>query len=221
ICMLYGVSMTSAISAGVIMAGTPAAIAVMSWLFLGERVAPRLWVAAGCAVLGLGVLAFARPDVAAQGPGVGITRPGAPWLGNLLVFAAVLCEAGYTVIGKRLSGALGSRRIASLINLWGLALMTPFGAYIALRFDFAAVGAGTWSLLVFYALSASVVVVWLWMTGTRRVPAAQGGILTVMLPISAALVGVFALGETLGLMQMLAFVLALFGVLLAWRTRSP
>lgn len=220
ICMLYGVSMTSAISAGVIMAGTPAAIAVMSWLFLGERVAPRLWLAAGCAVLGLGVLAMTRPDAPAPGgAGGAFARPGTPWIGNLLVFAAVLCEAAYTVIGKRLSGALDAKRIAALVNLWGLVLVTPFGAWIAWRFDFSSVGGGTWSLLVFYALSASVVVVWLWMTGTRRVPAAQGGILTVMLPISAALVGVFALGERLGPMQALAFALALCGVLLAWRTR--
>jgi drug/metabolite transporter (DMT)-like permease len=36
-----------------------------------------------------------------------------------------------------------------------------------------------------------------------------------MLPVSAALVGVFALGEPLGGIQLLAFALALAGVLLA------
>jgi EamA domain-containing membrane protein RarD len=36
-----------------------------------------------------------------------------------------------------------------------------------------------------------------------------------MLPISAALVGVFVLGERLGGLQLLAFALALLGVLLA------
>ena len=54
-----------------------------------------------------------------------------------------------------------------------------------------------WLLLVFYALAASMGTVWLWMTGARHLPAAQGGIFTVMLPISAALVGVLVLGETL------------------------
>ena len=38
--MLFGVSMTSAVSAGVIMAAIPAVVAVLSWLFLRERVAP-------------------------------------------------------------------------------------------------------------------------------------------------------------------------------------
>jgi EamA domain-containing membrane protein RarD len=36
-----------------------------------------------------------------------------------------------------------------------------------------------------------------------------------MLPISAAVVGVFVLGEQLGSMQLLAFTIALLGVLLA------
>jgi drug/metabolite transporter (DMT)-like permease len=93
----------------------------------------------------------------------------------------------------------------------------------AWSFDFAGVQPGIWVLLVFYSLAASVWTVWLWMTGLKAVPAAQGGVFTVMLPVSAALVGVFALGEHLGIVQLLAFVLALAGVVLATlpvRTRA-
>lgn len=223
ICMLFGVSMTSAVSAGVVMAGIPAVIAVMSWVFLRERIGARMWLAAGCAVLGLVLLALSRsgagPDIGSQ---TGAAQwYGAQWLGNLLVFGAVLCEAAYAVIGKRLTGRLGPKRISALINLWGFALMTPLGLYQAFGFNFAGVSADTWALLVFYSLSASVGTVWLWMTGSRHLPAAQGGIFTVFLPISAALVGVLALGETLGGMQALAFVIALLGVALTWSHRHP
>ena len=221
ICMLYGVSMTSAVSAGVIMASIPAVIALMSWAFLRDRVPPRLWLAAACAVAGLGLLAFSRagPSAghAADAAAVAGGNPhAAPWLGNLLVFGAVLCEGAYAVIGKKLTGALSPKRISSLINLWGFTLMTPFGLVLALGFDFGAVQAGTWMLLVFYALAASMGTVWLWMTGSRHLPAAQGGIFTVFLPVSAALVGVLVLGESLSGMQMLAFAVALLGVVLAW-----
>jgi len=219
ICMLYGVSMTSAVSAGVILAGIPAVIALMSWLFLGERISRRMWAAAACAVLGLVVLALARADFMA--PHGAADAPIAPtaWLGNLLVFGAVLCEGCYAVIAKKLTGALGPKRICALINLWGFALMMPFGLWLALEFDFGAVGAGIWLLLVFYALAASIGTVWLWMTGARYLPAAQGGIFTVMLPISAALVGVLVLGETMTGLQLLAFAIALFGVFLTWNHR--
>lgn len=213
ICMLFGVSLTSAVSAGVIMASIPAVVALLSWLFLREHIGARIWAAVACAAVGIGLLALAKPD----GAGHGASGPAGQlaWLGNLLVFGAVICEASYAVIGKKLTGALGPRRITALINLWGFALVTPFGVYAALQFDFGSVTPGIWVLLVFYSLAASVWTVWLWMTGLKVVPAAQGGVFTVMLPVSAALVGVFVLGESLTGLQLAAFAIALVGVVLA------
>ncbi len=221
ICMLFGVSLTSAVSAGVIMASIPAVVAVGSWLFLRERIGVRVGLAIACAALGIGLLALAPATHAAmQEPGAPVGR--LPWLGNLLVFAAVVCEAAYAVIGKSLTGRLGPKRISSLINLWGFVLSTPFGIWFALRFDFAAVPAGLWSLLVVYALAASIWTVWLWMTGLRGVPASQAGVFTVMLPVSAAAVGVVVLGEHLSAPQVAAFALALLGVVLAtWPAKRP
>jgi len=215
ICMLYGISMTSAVSAGVVMASIPAVIALMSWAFLRERIGARMWAAAGCAMLGLALLAFSRASPAGTSGPWSNTQ----WLGNLLVFGAVVCEGFYAVIGKKLTGSLTPKRISALINLWGFALMTPFGLYFALDFNFAGVAPLMWLLLVFYALAASMGAVWLWMTGARHLPASQSGIFTVMLPISAALVGVLALGETLSLMQGLAFAIALLGIALTWNHR--
>ena len=213
ICMLFGVSMTSAVSAGVIMASIPAVVALLSWLVLRERIAPRTWAAVACAALGIALLAFADPPGSEGAP---IRGAGAGnWLGNLLVLAAVLCEAAYAVIGKKLTGALGPKRITAIINLWGFALVTPLGVYTALSFDFGSVAAGSWLLLLFYSLAASIWTVWLWMTGLKVVPASQAGVVTVMLPVSAALVGVFALGEKLTGVQLIAFAIALAGVLLA------
>lgn len=219
ICMLYGVSMTSAVSAGVIMASIPAVVALMSWAFLRERIGLRIWAAVACAAAGIGLLALAGPSTHG-GTGNG-AAPGTAWLGNLLVFGAVLCEASYAVIGKKLTGVLGPRRITALINLWGFALVTPFGLYMAWRFDFGSVQPGIWLLLVFYSLAASVWTVWLWMTGLKVVPAARGGVFTVMLPVSAALVGVLVLGESLGPAQLAAFAIALVGVVLATLPGRP
>jgi len=217
ICMLYGVSMTTAVSAGVIMAAIPTMVALLSWLFLRERIGRRVWAAIALAALGIALFSLSKQELAAH------TRQGleanlaykTSWLGNLLVFGAVVCEAAYAVIGKTLTGSVSPKRITALINLWGFALMTPLGLLAAWSFDFASVSAGIWLLLLFYALAASVWTVWLWMTGLKTVPAARAGVFTVMLPISAAAVGVLGLGETLSGLQMLAFGLCLGGVLLA------
>jgi drug/metabolite transporter (DMT)-like permease len=213
ICMLYGVSMTSAVSAGVIMASIPAVVALLSWLFLRERISLRIWAAIVCAAFGIGLLALSKPELATNLDS-SLPSQNSLW-GNLLVFAAVVCEAAYAVIGKKLTGALTPKRITALINLWGFVLMTPMGLYLALRFDFGRVSSGIWLLLVFYALAASVWTVWLWMSGLKTVPAAKAGVFTVMLPISAAVVGVLVLGETLRGVQLLAFGIALLGVVLA------
>ena len=205
ICMLYGVSLTSAVAAGVIMASIPAVVAVLSWMFLAERPAKRVWAGVGCAVAGIALLSLDRQASATS----------SSWLGNLLLCGAVLCEAAYAVIGKKLSATLAPKRIAALINLWGFVLMTPPGLWLAWRFDFVSVSPGIWALLVFYALAASVWTVWLWMTGLKHVPAAKAGVFTVMLPISSVATGVAVLGEPFSGLQATAFAIALAGVLLA------
>ena len=217
ICMLYGVSMTSAVSAGVIMASIPAVVALMSWLFLREAISLRVWLAVACAALGISLVTLLKQELlthSTQGPQPDLA-PKNMLLGNFLVFGAVLCEAAYAVIGKKLTGLLGPKRIASLINLWGFALMTPFGLYLALDFSFATVSPRLWLLLVFYALAASVWTVWLWMTGLQTVPASTAGVFTVMLPIAAALTGWGVLEERVSPWQLLAFGIALLGVVLA------
>lgn len=215
ICMLYGVALTSALAAGVTMAAIPAAVALLSRIFLKERIRPRVMVAIGCAVFGIGLLGLAR------GEGPSADTGSQALLGYALLVAAVMCEASYVVIGKQLTANVSPKRISAIVNLWGLALVTPFGLWQALSFDFAAVQPSIWLLLLFYAIAASVVTVWLWMKGLRHVPSSRAGVYTVLLPVSAAAVGIVVLGEPFGGAHVAAFGLALGGLLLTtWPERD-
>ena len=220
ICMLFGVALTSAVAAGVIMAAIPAAVALLSRFALGERIERRVGIGIACAMAGIALLALTRGGTDA-GAGAGDNAANKAWLGNALLLGAVMCEACYVVIGKQLTGAVSAKRISALVNLWGFALVTPLGAWMALSFDFGGVSAGVWALLVFYAVAASIVTVWLWMTGLKHVPAASAGVFAVMLPIGAATVGVVVLGEPFGAVHAIAFALALVGVVLASRAGTP
>ena len=215
ICMLFGMSMTTAVSAGVVMSSIPAVVAVLSWVFLKERIGKRTALGIACAAVGIGLFSMQKAGSATHAQGIGWFGLEQQFWGNLLVFAAVVCEASYVVIGKRLTEGLGPKRISAIINLWGFVLVTPFGLWAARAFDFTSITAPTWGLLVFYALAASVWTVWLWMTGLKSVPAARAGVFTVMLPISAATIGVLFMGETLSPVQMFAFGVALLGLVLA------
>lgn len=218
ICMLLGVSLTTVTAAGVVMSSLPVVVAWLSRLFLHEVLSRRMLAAMALSATGIALFSMGKPAAAPMAP-----APQLWWglpaalVGNLLVFAAVVCEAAYVVIGKHLTQGLGPKRISAIINLWGLALMTPLGVWAAWHFDFTGVAAPLWGLLLFYGLAASVWTVWLWMTGLRSVDASQAGIFTVMLPLSAAAIGVVFMGERLGPGQLVAFAVALAGLVLATR----
>lgn len=203
ICMLYGLRQSSAVVAGVIMAGIPAAVALLSWAMLRERPGGRTLAGIACAVGGIALVATGKQGGADTTPA-----------GALLLLAAVFCEACYVVIGKKLTAGLGPKRISALINLWGLVLVTPLAVWQAFSFDFSGPRLQDWGLLAYYAATASVITVWLWMAGLRGLPAAKAGVFMVFLPISTALIGLL-LGERLSGLQAVAFGLALVGVLLA------
>ncbi len=220
ICMLTGISLTSATAAGVILATLPAVVALLSHWILREQLTARVWIAIGLASVGIALLQMAKPadSVAAS------SAAAAAWLGNLLMFGAVVCEAIYVIIAKRLSATRAPLRVSALINLWGLALIAPFGLWQLASFDAGVLTVNLWLLLIFYSLSASLFAVWMWVAGLKHVAASHAGVFTVALPIAATLVGVFVLGEAFTWLQAAALACASAGVVLigsARRTGVP
>jgi drug/metabolite transporter (DMT)-like permease len=214
ICMLFGMRYAGAVTAGVVMAAIPAVVALLSRVFLKEPLSARTLCAIALAVAGVATLALTQSTGTNAGGAVSL-------IGTLLLLGAVFCEASYVVIGKTLTGNVSPRRISALINLWGLVLVTPFGIWQALSFDFSSVSTPIWGGLVLYALAASMWTVWLWMTGLKHVPAARAGIFTVFLPITAALVGVLFLNEPFTATHLVAFAFAIAAVLLATWPSKP
>src|SRR6218665_2561298 len=85
ICLLFGLKLSSAVVAGVIMAGIPAAVALMSWLALGEKIAPRVLAGIALGVSGIATVALGKDDGGASTSA----------LGAALLLGAVFCEASY------------------------------------------------------------------------------------------------------------------------------
>ncbi len=135
-------------------------------------------------------------------------------LGNLLLFGAVVCEAIYVIISKRLSATRSPLRVSALINLLGLLLIAPLGLWQLASFDVGSLTAGLWLLLIFYSLAASLFAVWMWVAGLKNVAASHAGVFTVALPIAATLVGIFFLGEAFSWLQAAALLCAGAGILL-------
>lgn len=216
ICMLTGITLTTATAAGVTLATLPAVVALLSHWLLREPLTTRVWIAIGFAVFGIVLLQFAKPAAASDS-----NVSGAALLGNLLMFAAVLCEAIYVIIAKRLSATRTALRVSALINLWGLALMAPLGIWQLIEFDLNVVTPDLWLLLIFYALAASLFAVWMWVAGLKNVAASRAGVFTVAMPIAATLIGVFILGETFSWLQAAALACAGVGIALIGFEPNP
>jgi drug/metabolite transporter (DMT)-like permease len=215
ICMLSGVARTSATAAGLIMSMLPAAVAVFSLIALSERIDRRTLIAVVLAIVGVSSLTLGR-----AAPTSNATTFDAALIGNVLMVGAVSCEAIYVVLGKRLTNAsIGPMQISAWINLVGFVLMLPFGIWQGLHFDFARITPLLWTLIIVYAIAASVLSTWLWLSGLKHVAAGKAGVFTAALPITSALVGIAFLGEQPTLAHGIAFVCAVAGIWLV--TRAP
>jgi len=209
VCMLLGVSLTSALAAGVVLSTLPVTVAILSWALLAEAFTPRLILSVLCAGAGIGLLQVAG-------------KPGhASLLGSALVLGGVVCEALYVVIGKRLVSSLAPLRICASINLWGLALSAPLGLWQLARIDIAALPTRHWLLLGYYAIAASILAPWLWMSGLRDVRAGQAGAFTVALPLTATAIAVGVLGEAAGWRHALALGFAVLAIWLTSGAKAP
>ena len=207
LCMLYGVQHTTATAAGVITSTLPAAVAILSRLILKERLQARTLASILLAIAGIAVLNLSKGDSG--------DSSATPLVGNLFIIAAVLCEATYVVLSKRLTQTLSPLRITAYSHLFGLLLMLPIGLTAALSFDFSVVTASMWLLIIWYAVAASVIVFWLWLTGTKHVQANVAGIFTALMPLAAAFIGVVFLHESLGWAHFVALALVLTGIAVA------
>lgn len=207
LCMLHGVQLTSATSAGIITSATPSVIALLAWLWLRERLEPRGLLAIALAVLGIAALNLLERPAGGQS--------GVP--GNALVLGAVLAEALFAIYSRRLSLHLHPWTMALGVNLAGLLLFLPLALPEARALDWRAVPAATWGWTLFYALSASVLSFLLWYRGISRVPASTAGLFTGLMPVGSALVGVSLLGERFGAGHALGMALVLAALLLATR----
>jgi drug/metabolite transporter (DMT)-like permease len=180
--MFEGLKRTSAAEAGLITATLPAVVALLGVVVLRERLSSAQAGAVALAVAGLALVA------------AGGERGSASAFGNLLVVGAVVCEASFVILGKRLAPPYRPLRLALGANLVGLACAAPL-AWLELPFDMAAVSAASWLLATWYALSASVFCLWLWYRGLPYVETWLAGLTTAAVPVTALLAAVLFLAE--------------------------
>lgn len=208
--MLYGVTYTTATSAGIITSALPSLIALLAWLWLRERVNSRGLIAIVFAVLGIAFLNL--QDASSSGKG--------SILGNALVLGAVLAEALFAVFSRRLSLTVHPWSMAFCVNIFGLLLFLPLAIPQALAFDWNTTSVELWYWILSYSITASVLSFLLWYRGISEVPANIAGLFTGLMPVSAALIGLFILGELLSSGHLIGMGMVIASILLGAKAKS-
>lgn len=187
-CYFLAVTLTGvAVAALLAICSAPLMIALLAAAFLNERLTPTVGVSLGLAVAGTGMLL-----VGARGLG---EISGHFGLGALLALGAGLSYAVYAVVAKRLLTRMAPLTVAAATFVVAALVLAP--AMAAERHVLGPIAAG-WPLLLYLGLGPTAGAYALFTMGLRRVPASVAGIVSLLEPLTASLLGVVAFRETLG-----------------------
>lgn len=213
ILMLLGMREAPGAVAAVVMATTPGVTAAGAVLFLGDRVGR--WTLAGIALAVGGVVVVNAGADVAQGSG------NAVYLGAGLVFGAVVCEATYSLVGKRLSADLSPLQIVTAAAVLGAALFAPIAAAEAVTFRASDPTWGQWVSLTWWGAGTMALGSWLWFQGMQRVHAAQASAFMAVMPIAALVGSYLLLGEAFQVIHAVGMAIALVGLASVVRSGAP
>jgi drug/metabolite transporter (DMT)-like permease len=208
--MFEGLKRTAAADAGIITATLPAVVAALGMLLSGDRLSRAQLFAVGLAVAGLFLV-----------QATGATQGTSMLIGNLLVGGAVLCEASFVILGKRLAPPYRPLRLAFGANLVGLAFAIPLVVFDAPAIDLLAIRPAMWLLGTWYALAASVICLWLWYRGLPHVETWLAGLSTAAIPVVALATSALFLGETIGAAKLAGAALVIAAIVLGALSSRP
>lgn len=140
-----------------------------------------------------------------------------PNRGDLLMLGAALCWATYTVVGGQVARTLSPLAATTASAVLALPLLALTGGYELLTRPVGDVTPAVVSGILYIGVAASVVAFLAWNTGIGRLGASRGTIFVNLVPVFTAVIAVPALGERLGLAQILGGLMVLAGVTLVSR----
>ncbi|MEJ6005824.1 DMT family transporter [Paucibacter sp. AS339] len=200
--MIAGLRLSLAGDAGVIAGSLPAIAALFAVLVLGERLDRRLVLAIALACLGLMAVNWpAEPGTALA------TDRG---LGNLLILGAIVCEALFILLNKKLQQPQAALVLSTLMCAGGFLIALPLACLEWPSIDLSSAHLLPALLgVAYYALVPTVLGFVLWYAGSARLSSARAGLFTALLPVSALLFASGVLGEDISGRQLLGMLCVL------------
>lgn len=207
ILFVQGLSMTRAGTASLVVAASPAVVAIVA-RFTGHERLP-LKTVAGIAVSIAGVMLVVGGTIQADGA--------RHLLGDLLILGAVVVWAFYTTWLVPLTQRVESSQVAAWTLVGGVLPLAVVAAPALWRTEWRAVAPLTWGAVAYSGLLAMVVAYLVWYRGVREIGPTRTAMFANLQPIVAVLVAWAILGEVPTLFQGLGASAVIGGLYLARR----
>lgn len=207
---LGGVARTSVANAALVFGCTPVAVGLLSAWLGHERPG---WLGWAGTLLSLAGIYIVVGDRTGSAPG--------SLTGDVMVFAAMLCWASYTVGTKPLLDRYSPFFITGLTMALGSAVYAPPALLWLRGVDLTAVGAGAWSGVAYSAVFSLVAAYAIWYTAVQRLGGSRTAIYSNVVPIVAMVIAALALDEPMTQAKIAGAAAVICGVALTRLERPP
>jgi drug/metabolite transporter (DMT)-like permease len=211
---MWGLSLTSPISASVLMVSTPIIVLVLSAVFLKEKLFATRIIGILLGFAGAALLIFLSTNVGAQASN--------PLLGNLLIFVNAISYSFYILLAKRLTVKYHVFTLMKWLYFFGMLFITPFGIVEGLEFDFAAASTTTLLNIGYVILFATFGTYMLNIIAIRTLKPSVVAVFVYLQPLLATIIAVGLGTDVVTWQKTVAGLLIFTGVFLTgMRKRKP
>lgn len=198
----FSLQQTSAAAGALIQGFIPISTAILAAIFLKEKLKPLQIVGIFISVAGVVLIGFTN-----QADGSG----GNKIVGNLLMIAAVLCWAVYTVVSKKLA-SIDPIWLITRLSIIGTILLIPAVVFEMKDQPWPAITWQGWAAILYMGIFPSALGYIWFNSALKHISATQAGVLINMDPVIGALIAVAFLGEQVHVWQVTGAALTLVGV---------
>ena len=197
---------TTATNVALILAATPAFVALIGVASRRDRLTARNWSGILLSFVGIFLV------ISAQGPGLQFGRQ--TLSGDLMMLGSTVLWALYLVLSKPLVMRTSALRAAAWSMLVAAPLLVLAGVPQLRSHDWRTVSPGSWLGLLYSAVFSIGISYAIWNLGIRHVGSARVAVYSYLTPLVTVIIAWVALGEVLQPLQAVGGVMVLVGVAL-------
>ncbi len=200
--IVFGLRYTDANVAGIITSTLPALIAVLSWIFLKEKLTGIKAACVGFATAGLFLISINNVLHADFNHSL---------FGDLMIFLAMFPEALYYLLTKIYHQKIPLLLVSIIMNFINTLVLFPL-MFLFIDMSTMALSPVQWSIIAIIGLGSGLFFIF-WFLGADKVDSTMASLSTAVVPIATVIIAWLALGETISTLQLFGMSMVIISIM--------